>query len=182
MIIDKWVNSQGSDGQVLTSTGSGVAWEDAAGGGITSFQLEDGDGTEVAVSDGKEVFKASKRFGESFNKEQFLSTNQRVKDYLSKANNILKRMGKSLEKDDLSDIKALIEDLNITCPESGSRNWTDVKQFNLMFGTKLGASADTALDLFLRPETAQGIFVNFLNVHTCFLHFYRFQKFGPEIL
>ena len=73
-------------------------------------------------------------------------------------------MGKSLEKEDLSDIKALIEDLNITCPESGSRNWTDVKQFNLMFGTKLGASADTALDLFLRPETAQGIFVNFLNV------------------
>ena len=72
-------------------------------------------------------------------------------------------MGKSLEKDDLSDIKALIEDLNITCPESGSRNWTDVKQFNLMFGTKLGASADT-LDLFLCPETAQGIFVNFLNV------------------
>jgi glycyl-tRNA synthetase len=47
---------------------------------------------------------------------------------------------------------------------SGSKNWTDVKQFNLMFGTKLGASAENAMDLYLRPETAQGIFVNFLNV------------------
>ncbi len=58
----------------------------------------------------------------------------------------------------------MIEELEIACPESGSRNWTDVKQFNLMFGTKLGASADSAMDLYLRPETAQGIFVNFLNV------------------
>ena len=58
----------------------------------------------------------------------------------------------------------MIEELEIACPESGSKNWTDVKQFNLMFGTKLGASADSAMDLYLRPETAQGIFVNFLNV------------------
>lgn len=54
--------------------------------------------------------------------------------------------------------------MEIKCPVSGSMNWTDVRQFNLMFGTKLGASADTATDLYLRPETAQGIFVNFLNV------------------
>ena len=65
---------------------------------------------------------------------------------------------------DLADVKALIEELEIVCPFSGSKNWTDVKQFNLMFGTKLGASADHATDLYLRPETAQGIFVNFLNV------------------
>jgi glycyl-tRNA synthetase len=64
----------------------------------------------------------------------------------------------------LVDVKNLIEELEIACPESGSRNWTDVKQFNLMFGTKLGASAESAMDLYLRPETAQGIFVNFLNV------------------
>jgi glycyl-tRNA synthetase len=51
-----------------------------------------------------------------------------------------------------------IEELEIACPESGSRNWTEVRQFNLMFGTKLGASADSAMDLYLRPETAQGIF------------------------
>lgn len=112
----------------------------------------------------KEVTKAAKRFGESFDKEQFLSTNQRVLDYQAKADGILKRLGKSLENEDLADVKALIEELEIACPLSGSKNWTDVKQFNLMFGTKLGASADSAMDLYLRPETAQGIFVNFLNV------------------
>jgi glycyl-tRNA synthetase len=73
-------------------------------------------------------------------------------------------MAKSLENEDLADVKALIEELEIADPLTGSKNWTDVKQFNLMFGTKLGASAENAMDLYLRPETAQGIFVNFLNV------------------
>ncbi|UMB53221.1 glycine--tRNA ligase [Lutibacter sp. A64] len=112
----------------------------------------------------KEVTKAAKRFGDAFDKEQFLATNPRVVGYKEKGDAILQRMGKSLEKEDLADVKALIEELGIGCPLSGSKNWTDVKQFNLMFGTKLGASADTAMDLYLRPETAQGIFVNFLNV------------------
>ncbi len=112
----------------------------------------------------KEVAKAAKRFGDSFDKEQFLSTNQRVVEYQEQGKAILKRMGKSLENEDLADVKALIEELDIACPMSGSKNWTDVKQFNLMFGTKLGASAENAMDLYLRPETAQGIFVNFLNV------------------
>ena len=112
----------------------------------------------------KEVNKAAKRFGDSFDKAQFLATNPRVVGYKEKGEAILNRMGKSLEKEDLADVKALIEELGIGCPLSGSKNWTDVKQFNLMFGTKLGASADTAMDLYLRPETAQGIFVNFLNV------------------
>jgi glycyl-tRNA synthetase len=112
----------------------------------------------------KEVKKAAKRFGDAFDKEQFLATNQRVVDYQEQGKAILSRMGKSLEKEDLADVKALIEELDIACPMSGSKNWTDVKQFNLMFGTKLGASADSAMDLYLRPETAQGIFVNFLNV------------------
>ena len=112
----------------------------------------------------KEVTKAAKRFGAAFNKEQFLATNPRVLGYQEKIDTILKRMGQSLEKEDLADVKALIEELGIACPESGSRNWTEVKQFNLMFGTKLGATTETATDLFLRPETAQGIFVNYLNV------------------
>lgn len=112
----------------------------------------------------KEVAKAAKRFGDKFDKAQFLSTNQRVVDYQEQAKTILKRLGKSLEKEDLADVKRLIEELDIACPMSGSKNWTEVKQFNLMFGTKLGASADSAMDLYLRPETAQGIFVNFLNV------------------
>ena len=112
----------------------------------------------------KEVSKAAKRFGNSFDESQFKSTNPRVVGYQEKAVAILKRLGQSLEKEDLVDVKALIEELEISCPESGSRDWTEVKQFNLMFGTKLGASADSAMDLYLRPETAQGIFVNFLNV------------------
>ncbi|HCQ24052.1 MAG TPA: glycine--tRNA ligase, partial [Flavobacteriaceae bacterium] len=112
----------------------------------------------------KEITKAAKRFGEAFDKEQFIATHPRVTAYQEKIDAILKRLGKSLEKEDLNDVKALIEELEIACPESGSRNWTDVKQFNLMFGTQLGASAESAMDLYLRPETAQGIFVNFLNV------------------
>ncbi|MDY7394144.1 glycine--tRNA ligase [Aureibaculum sp. 2210JD6-5] len=112
----------------------------------------------------KEVAKAEKRFGDAFNKEEFITTNPRVVGYQEKITTTLSRMAKSLEKEDLADVKALIEELEIADPLTGSRNWTDVKQFNLMFGTKLGASADSAMDLYLRPETAQGIFVNFLNV------------------
>jgi glycyl-tRNA synthetase len=112
----------------------------------------------------KEVDKAAKRFGDAFDKAQFLATNTRVVEYQEKINTTLSRMAKSLEKEDLADVKALIEELEIADPLTGSRNWTDVKQFNLMFGTKLGASAESAMDLYLRPETAQGIFVNFLNV------------------
>ena len=112
----------------------------------------------------KEIAKAEKRFGDSFDKEQFVATNPRVVKYNEEAQAILKRLGQSLEKEDLVDVKALIEELGIADPETGSKNWTEVKQFNLMFGTKLGASAESAMDLYLRPETAQGIFVNFLNV------------------
>ena len=112
----------------------------------------------------KEIEKAKARFGDAFNEQEFITTNPRVVEYLSKKNEILARMAKSLDAGDLDDVKLLIEELEIACPDSGSRNWAEVRQFNLMFGTKLGASADTAMDLYLRPETAQGIFVNFLNV------------------
>jgi len=112
----------------------------------------------------KEINKAAKRFGESFDETQFKTTNPRVVNYLSKRNEALQRVAKYLDDNDLDAVKALIEELGIVCPISGSKNWTDVKQFNLMFGTKIGASSDSALDLYLRPETAQGIFVNFLNV------------------
>ncbi|MDP2059672.1 MAG: glycine--tRNA ligase [Flavobacteriaceae bacterium] len=112
----------------------------------------------------KEVEKAAKRFGESFDKEQFLTTNARVIEYKERGEAILKRLGKSLGNEDLADVKALIEELEIADPDTGSRNWTEVKQFNLMFGTKIGSTAESAMDLYLRPETAQGIFVNFLNV------------------
>ena len=112
----------------------------------------------------KEISKAKKKFGENFDEEQFVSTNSRILNYKNKISDITKVFSESLENDDLKALKKLIEDLEIACPVSGSKNWTDVKQFNLMFGTKLGASAESAMDLYLRPETAQGIFVNFLNV------------------
>ena len=112
----------------------------------------------------KEIAKAKKRFGDSFDQAQFEATNDRVLRYREEKQGILDRLARSLEAEDLADVKALIESLGIADPDSGSKNWTDVRQFNLMFGTKLGASADTATDLYLRPETAQGIFVNFLNV------------------
>ncbi|WP_322970621.1 glycine--tRNA ligase [Faecalibacter sp. LW9] len=112
----------------------------------------------------KEVAKAAKRFGDAFDKNEFVSTNARVLEYQNQINTILARMGKSLENNDLEDVKALIEELEIADPMTGSKNWTEVRQFNLMFGTKLGATADQAMDLYLRPETAQGIFLNYLNV------------------
>lgn len=112
----------------------------------------------------KEVAKAEKRFGESFDKEQFIATNQRVIDNLAKKKEISDRLYSSLEKEDFADVKQLIEDLAIACPISGSRNWTEVRQFNLMFSTQMGSLSDEANTIYLRPETAQGIFVNYLNV------------------
>jgi len=112
----------------------------------------------------KEIVKARKRFGDAFDEAQFVSTNPRVLKYRGQKKEALERLARSLEAEDLADVKALIGELGIADPETGSRNWTDVRQFNLMFGTKLGASADSASKLYLRPETAQGIFVNFLNV------------------
>ena len=112
----------------------------------------------------KEIKKAAKRFGEEFDKAQFEATNPRVLKYREQKQELLDRLARHLENEELDKVKELIEELGIACPLSGSKNWTDVRQFNLMFGTKLGASADTAMDLYLRPETAQGIFVNFANV------------------
>ena len=112
----------------------------------------------------KEVSKAAKRFGDSFDEAQFISTNPRVMGYKEKIEDIKKRLYTVMDGDDLSDIKTLIEDLEIACPVSGSRNWTDVRQFNLMFATRMGSLSEGANEIFLRPETAQGIFVNFLNV------------------
>ncbi len=112
----------------------------------------------------KEIEKARKRFGEDFDEQMYRETNPRVKRYLDERKGILERLARSLTNEDLADVKSLIEELGIADPETGSKNWTEVRQFNLMFGTKLGASADSATQLYLRPETAQGIFVNFLNV------------------
>ena len=112
----------------------------------------------------KDVEKASKKFGDSFNKEQFVSTNTRIIERKNKIKDINEKLTQFLSKNDLKSVKLLIEELEIKCPISGSSNWTDVRQFNLMFKTELGSTSETSSDIYLRPETAQGIFVNFLNV------------------
>jgi glycyl-tRNA synthetase len=81
-----------------------------------------------------------------------------------KAESLQKEMDNALKTEDLSRLKALIEEHKIQCPISKTCNWTDVRQFNLMFSTQFGAMAEGAEEVYLRPETAQGIFVNFLNV------------------
>ena len=112
----------------------------------------------------KEVEKAAKRFGESFNETLFRETNPRVVEYRQKADAIAQRLATDMSAGNMQGLKNLIEELEIADPESGSRNWTDVRQFNLMFSTQLGNIAGEEGKLYLRPETAQGIFVNFLNV------------------
>ncbi|MBT3424095.1 MAG: glycine--tRNA ligase [Bacteroidetes bacterium] len=112
----------------------------------------------------KEVDKAAKRFGESFDESQFRETNPRVLANQEKIDAIRNRFVKALEENNLDELKQIIIDQEIACPVSGTRNWTDVRQFNLMFSTQMGAAADGASELYLRPETAQGIFVNYLNV------------------
>ncbi|MBW8685779.1 glycine--tRNA ligase [Chitinophaga rhizophila] len=77
---------------------------------------------------------------------------------------LIRKMNELLAADDLAGLKTLIETYNIKCAVSGTTNWTDVRQFNLMFSTQLGSVTDEASEIYLRPETAQGIFVNFLNV------------------
>lgn len=112
----------------------------------------------------KEVEKAQKRFGDNFDKNQFITTNQRVLENQAKIDDISKRFAELMNNNDLGGIKLLIEELGIVCPVSGSRNWTDVRQFNLMFSTQMGSLSEDTNTIYLRPETAQGIFVNYLNV------------------
>ncbi|SEW20354.1 glycine--tRNA ligase [Chitinophaga arvensicola] len=77
---------------------------------------------------------------------------------------LLAQMDELLKENDFAGLKTLIESNKIKCTVSGTVNWTEVRQFNLMFSTQLGSVTDEASEIYLRPETAQGIFVNFLNV------------------
>ncbi|MDY3802842.1 MAG: glycine--tRNA ligase [Alloprevotella sp.] len=112
----------------------------------------------------KEVAKARKRFGDKFDEEQFRSTNPRVLENQEKRDALHQRYSDAMNAMDLAELKQIILDEEIACPISGTRNWTDVRQFNLMFKTEVGSTADGASTIYLRPETAQGIFVNYLNV------------------
>ena len=112
----------------------------------------------------KEVEKGRRKFGEAFDEEQFRATNPNVLRNKTKWDEVNSRMVKALNDNDLTELKQIIIDCEIVCPISGTRNWTDVRQFNLMFSTQLGTISEEASTIYLRPETAQGIFVNFLNV------------------
>ncbi|MDE7355500.1 MAG: glycine--tRNA ligase [Rikenellaceae bacterium] len=112
----------------------------------------------------KEVAKARKRFGDSFDEPLFRQTNSRILEIAQKRDSANSHMVAALTDGNLAALKELIEDLEIACPVSGTKNWTHVRQFNLMFETKIGSVGDNASTIYLRPETAQGIFVNFLNV------------------
>jgi len=113
---------------------------------------------------GKEVSKAAEKFGNSFDEAKFRATNPRVTEGQAKYDEIHGRYIKALENDDLKEISQIITDAEIVCPVSGTRNWTEVRKFNLMFSTQVGSLSEDASTIYLRPETAQGIFVNFLNV------------------
>jgi glycyl-tRNA synthetase len=112
----------------------------------------------------KEVDKAAKRFGGAFDETHFRSTNPRVLEYQQKRDEMHARFAKALNDSNLEELRQIIIDAEIVCPVSGSRNWTEVRQFNLMFSTEMGSTSEGAMKVYLRPETAQGIFVNFLNV------------------
>ena len=112
----------------------------------------------------KEVEKARKKF-ENFDEELFRQTNPNVLRNKQKIDEITEKFTDLMSRNDLVGLKQLIEDLGIVCPISGSKNWTDVRQFNLMFATQMGSVAEGADTIYMRPETAQGIFVNFLNVY-----------------
>ncbi len=112
----------------------------------------------------KDVTKAAQRFGDAFDEAEFRSTNGRVLERQKKIDDINSQFKAAMGAEDLSAVKQLIEELGIADPDTGSRNWTDVRQFNPMFKTELGAVSGESGVIYLRPETAQGIFVNFLNV------------------
>ena len=113
----------------------------------------------------KEVAKAAKKFGDAFDEAQFRSTNARVLEHQAKRDALHERYSKAMNAGpDLNELRQIILDEEIVCPISGTKNWTEVRQFNLMFSTEMGSTADGAMKVYLRPETAQGIFVNYLNV------------------
>ena len=112
----------------------------------------------------KDITKATKRFGDAFNEEEFRNTNPNVLRRVGEIEKIEAELKAVQVNEDLEGFKSLIEELGIVCPVSGSKNWTEVRQFNLMFGTEMGSVAGDASTIYLRPETAQGIFVNYLNV------------------
>jgi glycyl-tRNA synthetase len=112
----------------------------------------------------KEVEKARAKFGEKFDEALYRTTNPRILETKEKYDALHSRFADALNKSDLNELRQIIIDNEIVCPVSGTKNWTEVRQFNLMFSTEMGSTSEGSMKIYLRPETAQGIFVNFLNV------------------
>ena len=112
----------------------------------------------------KEVEKGRKKFGDSFDEAKFRETNPNVLREKAHYEEVHNRYLKAEGANDLAEYRQIIIDNNIVCPISGTCNWTDVRQFNLMFSTQFGSVGDEANTVYLRPETAQGIFVDYINV------------------
>ena len=111
----------------------------------------------------KDTVKRAKKQGWEVGSEEYEGYLHKNRNAV-KAQQLQEQFATALQSDNLEAIRDIIVEQGIACPESGSKNWSEVRQFNLMFKTQLGATADSAMDLYLRPETAQGIFVNYLNV------------------
>lgn len=127
-------------------------------------QLIEGYAEKIEAKIQKDVTKAGKKFGADFDEKQFRETNGRIIERQTKIDHAINTMNQHLKDENMEGLGALITELEIACPDSGSREWTEVRQFNLMFSTQMGAIASEDSKIYLRPETAQGIFVNFLNV------------------
>ena len=111
----------------------------------------------------KEVDKGRKRFGEAFDEAKFRETNPNILREKAHYDEVHARYKAAEDANDLEAYRQIILDLGIVCPISGTKNWTEVRQFNLMFSTQ-GSTTNADDKLYLRPETAQGIFVEYLNV------------------
>ena len=112
----------------------------------------------------KEVAKGRKKFGENFDEAKFRETNPNVLREKAKYEAVHSRYVAAEQANDLNEYKQIILDCGIVCPISGTANWTDVRQFNLMFSTQISNTGNADDKIYLRPETAQGIFVEYLNV------------------
>ena len=128
---------------------------------VIKHEIEDA--FKAAIGD-RVAKKARKKFGEAFDEAKFRETNPRVIENQKKRDALHERYSEAMNAMNLDELKQIILDEGIVDPISGTKNWTDVRQFNLMFSTEMGSTADSASKIYLRPETAQGIFVNYLNV------------------
>jgi glycyl-tRNA synthetase len=119
--------------------------------------------SKLEIKSEKETEKKAKKEGWAKDSEHYQNFLVRNRDAV-KAAQIQTQYQAALDSGELEKLRDIIIEQGIVCPESGSKNWSEVRQFNLMFKTQLGATLDNSSDIYLRPETAQGIFVNFLNV------------------